>query len=75
MFYFSAKELTRQKNVEGVFLILITFIGLITETSWIPINTNITLCICSVTLYLKNAEITFLQKLKRNKFVLLCFKA
>lgn len=74
MFYFSARKLVKQKNVEGLFLILITFIALITEGSWVSINTNITVCIWSIILYLKSGEITFWDKMKRNKFVLLCFK-
>lgn len=63
LYFITASVLKNMKDYNGLFLILITFIGLITETGWIPINTNITICLCSLAIY--NQSIG--KKMRTNK--------
>lgn len=70
LYFIAASILKNMKDYNGLFLILITFIGLITETGWIPINTNITICLCSIAIYNQNIG----KKMRTNKLVRLCCK-
>ena len=51
LFLFSASHFCKNQDSKSLLLIFAVFIGLVSETHWIPINTNIMICLCSVLVF------------------------
>ena len=51
LFINTAKSFSNKKDLKSIILIFAVFLGLVSETHWIPINTNIIICICSSILF------------------------